>query len=78
VDVVLSVEDDGKGFEPNTKNNGSTGGNGLGNMQKRTAEMNGTLSISSSPGVGTTVTLRFRNNPAKSLDPMIADRNTPR
>jgi two-component sensor histidine kinase len=64
VDVVLSVEDDGKGFEPNTKNNGSTGGNGLGNMQKRAAEMNGTLSISSSPGVGTTITLRFRQNAA--------------
>jgi signal transduction histidine kinase len=60
VDVTLSsedgmlrfvVEDDGRGFDPDTVNRGA----GLQNMEDRVEALGGRLSISSSPGDGTRV-----------------------
>ena len=53
--LVLLVEDDGTGFDPET----ADGGNGLGNMQKRAAAMQGRLQVISKPGGGTQVTLNI-------------------
>ncbi|HRI19408.1 MAG TPA: two-component regulator propeller domain-containing protein [Panacibacter sp.] len=53
--IILSVQDNGKGFYiPAAKN-----GNGLKTMQIRAKEMNGTLSVQSAAGEGTTVELSF-------------------
>ena len=49
----VEVRDDGRGFEPN-----GSGGMGLRNIATRAALANGSATISSTLGVGTTVTLR--------------------
>jgi len=54
--LKLVVEDDGVGFKMN-EDRLKTGGNGLKNMSTRAAELNGSISISSEPGHGTTVSL---------------------
>ncbi len=51
--AIMSIADDGIGFDTNTK----TDGNGLSNMKKRAGKINATLDIISSPGHGTKVTL---------------------
>ncbi len=52
--VLLTIEDDGRGFDPN----GSFPGHlGLQSMQERVAKVNGTLTIESTPGQGTTVAI---------------------
>jgi len=53
--IRLDIADDGKGFE--TK--GSTGGNGLVNMQQRANTLHADLEIRSVPGKGTSVSLTF-------------------
>lgn len=58
--LLLQVVDDGLGFNPATElegNKKSLSGNGLYNMQKRAAEVNGHLDIISSPGKGATIRL---------------------
>lgn len=52
----LVVLDDGVGFNMN-ENHLKTGGNGLKNMNARASKLNGTISITSVPGKGTTVSL---------------------
>lgn len=56
--IVLSVKDDGNGFDTSKQPISATGGNGLGNMHKRAESMNGKLMIISSPGKGTEVLLK--------------------
>lgn len=59
-EVTLVVGDDGAGF--NTKDSNfrkSNGGNGLINMRVRAERLGGTLSVSSAPGEGTTLTFVF-------------------
>jgi len=51
--LMLTVEDNGIGFDVNT----ADGGNGLGNMQRRAASLKGKLNIRSAPVQGTTLTL---------------------
>ncbi len=52
--LVMKISDNGKGFDlPET-----THGQGLRNMRKRAAEMNGKINIQSVPGQGTTVILQ--------------------
>jgi signal transduction histidine kinase len=51
--LVLTVQDNGRGFDVEKADNG----NGLGNMQKRADSMNGKVRIKSKPGIGTTVTV---------------------
>lgn len=58
----LLVKDDGKGFdmdEMKTLAAKSLSGNGLVNMQRRAADMKGECTITSAPGSGTTISLRF-------------------
>jgi len=52
---VLTVTDDGRGFDPAVASGGS--GLGLRLMRERVAEVDGSLAINSSPGRGTTVRL---------------------
>ena len=55
--IVLIVEDDGEGFNPNLKMNRSKG-LGLMGMQERAALLKGTFEIESAPKQGTTVFIR--------------------
>lgn len=58
-DLLLVVQDDGRGFDPShPERQNSGGGNGLGNLRVRAKQLNGTLQIGSVPDAGTTVTLR--------------------
>jgi len=50
---VLQTTDNGKGFDGTTKGTG----NGWKNMQKRTENLNGKISIESTPNKGTIITL---------------------
>jgi signal transduction histidine kinase len=62
-DFEITVTDDGKGFEVPPSSNGEVrsarGGNGLRNMRQRLSAIGGECLISSQPGAGTRVTLRF-------------------
>jgi signal transduction histidine kinase/ligand-binding sensor domain-containing protein len=53
--LVLLVEDNGVGFDPELADSG----NGLGNMRKRADALNGRLQFVSKPGEGTHVTLNI-------------------
>jgi len=53
--VVLAVEDDGEGFDPEAK----TGGAGLTGMRERAALVNGTIRFDSEPGAGTQITVEI-------------------
>ena len=54
--VVLEIGDDGRGFDLQAVE--SKGGMGLTSMRERTRQLGGELDIRSSPGAGTTVTVR--------------------
>lgn len=54
--LVLTVRDNGCGFEPE---NASSGGMGLTNLQRRAAKHGGSAVITSAPGQGTTVNITF-------------------
>lgn len=53
--VILTVRDDGRGFDPEQKS--LAVGHGLANMKARADELNGQFEIESQPGQGTTVRL---------------------
>ncbi len=61
--LIAEIKDDGLGFTPPPPGTAvavlpkSRGGNGLGNMQARALELGGQLTIDSSPGQGTRLTL---------------------
>ena len=57
--VIMTIKDDGKGFDMQQKKNG----NGLGNMQQRAAAVKGELTIQSSPGEGTELMLFVKTLP---------------
>jgi signal transduction histidine kinase len=54
--VLLTLNDDGKGFNP-TQMNGNQG-HGLQNMANRAKSLNAEFNLESRPGVGTTIALR--------------------
>ncbi len=54
--IVLQVADNGKGFDVETVRKG----NGLKNMRTRAQQMNGELSIDTTPGDGCTIRLSFK------------------
>jgi PAS domain S-box-containing protein len=58
--VELQVTDNGCGFDPAALND--KGGLGLNNLRERAANLKGVLSISSSPGQGTTVKAQIPTN----------------
>jgi signal transduction histidine kinase len=66
-DVVLTVADDGRGFEPGR----GEGGLGLVNMRERARQLGGTFELDSRPGRGTTVRVAvpFRSREAKANEP---------
>jgi signal transduction histidine kinase len=51
---VVTVTDDGKGFDPSNQ----PGGFGLNSMRERSEMVSGTVRVTSSQGAGTTVELR--------------------
>jgi len=55
-EMMLTVEDDGKGFVP-----GSSNGAGLKNVQTRVDYLKGNLNIESAPGKGTSITIEIPN-----------------
>ncbi len=59
-EVILIVEDDGRGFDPAEKSHGeSSKGLGLVGMQERAALVGGEVEIESAPGSGTTIYVRI-------------------
>lgn len=59
-DLIVSVMDDGVGFDAAT----GTTGNGLSFMKRRAREMNGEIEVASKPGDGTKVIVRVPKNRA--------------
>ncbi len=55
-DVLLEIQDDGTGFDPNGDHPGHLG---LQSMRERTARFGGVMEISSVPGEGTRVQVRL-------------------
>ena len=53
--LVVTVEDDGRGFDPENPTSSEGGGLGLFGMQERAGYFGGTVAIRSAPGSGTTV-----------------------
>jgi signal transduction histidine kinase len=56
--ITLQIKDNGTGFDTNIVKEG----NGLKNMKQRAAEMNGSASIISVPGQGTTVLVSIKSH----------------
>ncbi|MFT3705368.1 MAG: two-component regulator propeller domain-containing protein [Agriterribacter sp.] len=56
--LVLGIIDNGKGFEAGANAGSTIRGNGLKNMEKRAAQLKGSVSITSIKDKGTSVTLR--------------------
>ena len=67
-ELLLSVIDNGDGFDPGTAADDGAGHFGLGIMRARAARMPGTLTISSKPGQGTRVQLRWRPDEGQDGD----------
>lgn len=57
--LVLTVDDDGVGFDPTSSNEGQ----GLANMRRRAQQMGAELEIDSAPGRGSRIELRMPLNP---------------
>ena len=63
-DFELWVSDDGKGFDARIRSCVTTEHFGINGMQERAAHIGGALHFSSSPSIGTTVTLKIPGNVA--------------
>jgi two-component system nitrate/nitrite sensor histidine kinase NarQ len=66
-DVVVSIEDDGVGFE---QNNAKLNHYGMSIMQERAVRLNGDLSIETSPDTGCKVTLKYTRSKDTHVDEM--------
>jgi signal transduction histidine kinase len=60
--LQLDVHDNGRGIDPTVQQAGRVGHFGLTGMRERALSLGGTLSILSTPNVGTTVSLRLPGN----------------
>jgi ligand-binding sensor domain-containing protein len=60
--LLLEVHDNGPGIDPAVQQDGKTGHFGLAGMRERALSLGGTLNISSTPNVGTTLSLRLPGN----------------
>ncbi|MFC7220189.1 sensor histidine kinase [Streptomyces polyrhachis] len=69
--VTLTVTDDGSGFDPDRLSvpDPAAGGYGLAAMRARAEALDGTLTLASAPGRGTTLTARLPLPPPVSADP---------
>jgi signal transduction histidine kinase len=67
--LVFSVHDDGTGFDPATARSGA----GVQNMADRVEVLDGTLTIDSSPGAGTTVSGRLPLPPRATVDDVVVE-----
>lgn len=67
--LELTVEDDGKGFDPNMNHSATQNGSGLGlfNMENRARLLNGRLQYDSKPGKGSKITLYVNYESSESL-----------
>jgi signal transduction histidine kinase len=75
--VVISLTDDGRGFEPRDAARAAAGGQHLGlvSMRERAAFIGAELDVKSAPGQGTTVRLRVPPAPAPApASPTVPDR----
>ena len=72
--VGLTVRDDGVGFRPD----GVTPGHGLQNMRHRAEELGGRFDISSSPGDGTSISVKLPNQEVQGGQDQGDDRGRPR
>ncbi|HEY1420030.1 MAG TPA: GAF domain-containing sensor histidine kinase [Candidatus Dormibacteraeota bacterium] len=72
--AILTVEDDGCGFDGRE----ASSGNGLRNMRERAASIGGRLAITSQPGKGTRVRITFPVAPVRAKRPpqTVTDRTT--
>ncbi len=66
--LVITMQDDGQGFDP-TNRTLSTGHYGLLGLQERAHLVEGTVSVNSSEGKGTTLEFRVPLTPSGSFDP---------
>ena len=59
--LIMTIKDNGKGFDPNAprENSAMSSGHGLRNMHRRAHRIKGNLDISSTLGKGTTIKLSF-------------------
>jgi ligand-binding sensor domain-containing protein/signal transduction histidine kinase len=55
-EAVLTIEDDGTGLRPEDK---PTGGTGISNMRRRSGQLGGSMQLTSKPGEGCSVAIRF-------------------
>lgn len=62
--LILTVEDDGRGFDPARVR----GGHGLANLQSRASAVGGDLHVDTSPGNGTVITVRVPVSPEPAAD----------
>ncbi len=56
--VLITITDDGAGFDPGQSNQNTRGHFGLGFMRERMEQIGGSVTIESRPGAGTTVKLK--------------------
>ena len=68
-EVVLVIDDDGRGFEPTADGRSNPRGIGLLGMQERASLASGTLEVKSAPGEGTTITVRVPLKVAQETRP---------
>jgi len=68
-DVVLIVEDDGRGFDPDGSRGGAVAGLGLVSMRERAQIIGGSLDVESEPGKGTTIFLRIPQPGGRPVHP---------
>lgn len=70
-ELIISMQDDGHGFELKTENDG----NGLANMKHRLEDIGGSAQINSNAGQGTTVLLRMPFRRTNNLLPTKAEKS---
>jgi signal transduction histidine kinase len=63
--AVLTIEDDGTGFDPRENSHGD----GLRNMRERASRLGGTLHIASARGKGTSLRVTFPESPDSAIRP---------
>jgi anti-sigma regulatory factor (Ser/Thr protein kinase) len=74
--VLLTVKDDGRGFDPETAAREHGSGFGLFSIHERLSALGGRMQIHSQPGAGTLVELDLPLSLMKLEEPMIGDRRS--